>query len=381
MTPREPLTVESVKEFREHLIRFKPTVDATNVLDLMDYYDRRAGELQAEVGRMRAAYLLLIERVTYGREMNGKYAPEFSGAEIAQLREAIAPGAAVSAPLLCQHCGKPANDSKHIKYGPDIDNPAKHEFEPQQLAPDAPPLTAAENDRRCALIEQHIKATITDAESQELAALNCRADAMVSEAMRPQIEALKRWRAESLPDAARDGETHIAALCPICGATPSLSFAPNGWAMFGCQRCSLVVHDHGRWVLPMPDAQAEKVIAPLLQLWNRQQAVSGRVGDYWTVEMFDLAFREGLETDGPQLTVKRLNQIAEIAAHVYEQILAEHQASHSATAATLKVAKEALEGAKVVIEWLFAEADRDPANNDNYTRVCDAVVALKALGE
>jgi len=31
---------------------------------------------------------------------------------------------------LCKKCGKPRNYSRHILYGPDIDNPMKHEFEP-----------------------------------------------------------------------------------------------------------------------------------------------------------------------------------------------------------------------------------------------------------
>jgi hypothetical protein len=29
----------------------------------------------------------------------------------------------------CEVCGKPKSDSKHIKYGNDLDNPMKHEFE------------------------------------------------------------------------------------------------------------------------------------------------------------------------------------------------------------------------------------------------------------
>lgn len=32
---------------------------------------------------------------------------------------------------ICKHCGKPENDSKHIRYGPDLDNPVKHQFEPR----------------------------------------------------------------------------------------------------------------------------------------------------------------------------------------------------------------------------------------------------------
>lgn len=35
-----------------------------------------------------------------------------------------------SAPDKCARCGKPESDSKHIRYGNDIDNPVKHEFEP-----------------------------------------------------------------------------------------------------------------------------------------------------------------------------------------------------------------------------------------------------------
>lgn len=31
---------------------------------------------------------------------------------------------------ICKHCGKPENDSKHIRYGPDLENPGvKHLFE------------------------------------------------------------------------------------------------------------------------------------------------------------------------------------------------------------------------------------------------------------
>ena len=32
----------------------------------------------------------------------------------------------------CAICGKPESDSKHIKYGPDEDNPVKHWFEPKK---------------------------------------------------------------------------------------------------------------------------------------------------------------------------------------------------------------------------------------------------------
>ena len=38
---------------------------------------------------------------------------------------------------LCRHCGKPESNSKHTRYGPDLDNPVKHEFEPpEQTLPD-----------------------------------------------------------------------------------------------------------------------------------------------------------------------------------------------------------------------------------------------------
>ena len=33
---------------------------------------------------------------------------------------------------LCRHCGKPESNSKHTRYGPDLDNPVKHEFEPPE---------------------------------------------------------------------------------------------------------------------------------------------------------------------------------------------------------------------------------------------------------
>ena len=36
---------------------------------------------------------------------------------------------------LCRHCGKPESSSKHTRYGSDLDNPVKHEFEPPEQTP------------------------------------------------------------------------------------------------------------------------------------------------------------------------------------------------------------------------------------------------------
>lgn len=44
-------------------------------------------------------------------------------------------------PPLCPICGRPENDPKHVKYGPDLDNPVKHEFE--AVVPPAPPSTGS----------------------------------------------------------------------------------------------------------------------------------------------------------------------------------------------------------------------------------------------
>jgi hypothetical protein len=32
--------------------------------------------------------------------------------------------------ILCSVCGKPEDDAKHIKWGPDLDNPVKHFYTP-----------------------------------------------------------------------------------------------------------------------------------------------------------------------------------------------------------------------------------------------------------
>jgi hypothetical protein len=43
-------------------------------------------------------------------------------------------GAATEEKDICWHCGKPFSDSKHIKYGNDVENQTKHWFEPKREA-------------------------------------------------------------------------------------------------------------------------------------------------------------------------------------------------------------------------------------------------------
>ena len=65
-----------------------------------------------------------------GRPANGEMLHEIETA----LRQETKPNVPVrrgckpSLPVVCSACGKPEESPLHIKYGPDLDNPRKHQF-------------------------------------------------------------------------------------------------------------------------------------------------------------------------------------------------------------------------------------------------------------
>ena len=113
----------------------------------------------------------------------------------------------------CVHCGKPEDDSKHIRYGSDADNPVKHEFEePQEAVYTQRELkqklaeAQAEMVERCAEALSHLATElriVKDGVSADLAADAIQESTEVIRALSPDPHARERWELEARLDATR----------------------------------------------------------------------------------------------------------------------------------------------------------------------------------
>lgn len=55
--------------------------------------------------------------------------------------------------MICARCGKPESDSRHIRYGNDLDNPMKHNYEPRAREVNVSEMMGLEAMRRMFLAE------------------------------------------------------------------------------------------------------------------------------------------------------------------------------------------------------------------------------------
>jgi len=123
----------------------------------------------------------------------------------------------------CVHCGKPEDDSKHIRYGSDADNPVKHEFEePQEAVYTQRELkqklaeAQAEMVERCAEALSHLATElriVKDGVSADLAADAIQESTEVIRALSPDPEWLDRQKKQWELEARLETAERIEGLC------------------------------------------------------------------------------------------------------------------------------------------------------------------------
>jgi len=131
---RDELTPETLRVLFQ---RKGNTIWQDDMLELEG--NRHASAWAADRARIEA-----LERLAAAEHDRGDYlagAEPVGGTESLYLRLDAArkevEALATREKALCRHCGKPESNSKHTRYGPDLDNPVKHEFEPpEQTLPD-----------------------------------------------------------------------------------------------------------------------------------------------------------------------------------------------------------------------------------------------------
>ena len=201
---RDELTPETLRVLFQ---RKGNTIWQDDMLELEG--NRHASAWAADRARIEA-----LERLAAAEHDRGDYlagAEPVGGTESLYLRLDAArkevEALATREKALCRHCGKPESNSKHTRYGPDLDNPVKHEFEPpEQTLPDeltpetlravfhalwhSRMLVPGPTEEDCLA---HVSAWAADRRDAALEKRDKLQRAEESVVLRARIEALERW--------------------------------------------------------------------------------------------------------------------------------------------------------------------------------------------